>query len=77
MWPIAKFLANRDGPKAPTTIHGPSGPKFQPVGKANTIADCLEKQFTPHKLCDESHEQQVEATVQALLVAVVNDPPKK
>jgi hypothetical protein len=46
-----------DGPRAPTAIHGPSGPKFQPVDKANAIADCLEKQFTPHKLCDENHEE--------------------
>jgi hypothetical protein len=76
MWPIVKSLANRDRPTAPTAIHGPSGPKFQPVDKANAISDCLERHFTPHKLCDENHERQVEATVQALLVAVVNDPPE-
>jgi hypothetical protein len=64
-------------PRAPTAIHGPSGPKFQLADKANAIADCLDKQFTSHKLCDESHEWQVEATVQALLVAVVNDSPEK
>jgi hypothetical protein len=58
-------------------IHGPSVSKFQPVDKANTIADCLEKQFTPHKLRDENHEREVEVTVQALLVSVVNDPPEK
>jgi hypothetical protein len=29
--------------------------------EANAIADCLEKQFTPHKLCDENHERQGEA----------------
>jgi hypothetical protein len=23
IWPIAKFLTNRDGPRAPTVIHGP------------------------------------------------------
>jgi hypothetical protein len=28
MWPIAKSLANRDGPRAPTAILGLSGPKF-------------------------------------------------
>jgi hypothetical protein len=61
IWPIVKSLANRDGPRAPTVIHGPLGPKFQPVGKANTFADCLKKQFTPHKLCNEKHERQVEA----------------
>jgi hypothetical protein len=67
----------RDGPRAPTAIHGPSGPKFQPEHKANAIADCLEKQFTTHKLCNEIHEWQVEATDQALLVAVINDPAEK
>jgi len=50
VWPIAKSLLRRDGPKAPTAIHGPSGLKFYPKDKANTIADCLEKQFTPHEL---------------------------
>jgi hypothetical protein len=77
IWPIGKPLANRVGPRAPTAIQGPSGPKFQPVDKANAIADCSEKQFTPRKLCDENHERQVEATVQALLLAVVNDPQEK
>jgi hypothetical protein len=77
IWPIGKSLANRDGPRAPTVIHVPSGPKFQPLDKANAIAGCLEKQFTLHKLCVKNHERQVEATVQALLVAVVNHPPEK
>jgi hypothetical protein len=76
IWPIVKSLANTDGPEAPTAIHGPSIPKCQPVDKANVIADCLEKQFTPHKLCDKTHERWVEATVQALFVGVVNDPPE-
>jgi hypothetical protein len=44
IWPIAKFLTNRDGPRAPITIHGPLGIKFNPLEKANTIADVLEKQ---------------------------------
>jgi hypothetical protein len=77
IWPIAKPIANRDRPRAPTAIHGPPNTKFQPVDKANAIADCLEKQFTPHKLCNGNHERQVEARVQALLEAVVNDSPKK
>jgi hypothetical protein len=77
MWPIAKSLPNRDGQSAPTAIHGPSGPKFQSVDKANAIADCLGKQFTPQKLCDENHERQMEARVQALLEAEDNDPPSK
>jgi hypothetical protein len=67
MWPIAKSLLKRDGPKAPTAIHGASGLKFYPFEKANAIADCLEIQFTPHDLCDDNHEGQVEARVQALL----------
>jgi hypothetical protein len=77
IWPIAKSFANRDGPRALAVIHGPLGPKFQPVDKANTIADCLESQFTPHKLCDENHEWQVEARIQALLEAKDNNPPEK
>jgi hypothetical protein len=52
IWPIAKSLMNRDRPRAPTAIHDPSGLKFHPLEKANTIADCLENQFAPHDLCD-------------------------
>jgi hypothetical protein len=66
MWPIAKSLLKRDGPRAPTAIHGASGLKFHLSEKANAIADCLEVQFTPHDLCDENHEQGVKARVQAL-----------
>jgi hypothetical protein len=36
-------------------MRGPLGSKFQPVDKAKAIADCLEKQFKPRKLCDEIH----------------------
>ncbi|PNF41415.1 hypothetical protein B7P43_G14387 [Cryptotermes secundus] len=75
IWPIAKSLLKRDGPRAPTAIHGSSGLKFHPSEKANEIADCLETQFTPHDLCDENHEQRVEARVQALLEAVDENPP--
>jgi hypothetical protein len=64
----------RDGPKAPTAIHGLSGLKFLPVGKANLIADCLENRFTPHDPCDKRHEERVEAYVQALLDAEDNIP---
>jgi hypothetical protein len=42
IWPIAKSLLKRDGPRAPTVIHGASGLKFLPSEKANAIADCLE-----------------------------------
>jgi hypothetical protein len=77
IWPIAKSLANGDGPRAPTVIYGPLGPKLQPAVKANTIVDCLEKQFAPHKLYDENHERQVHAGVQALLEVEDNYPPEK
>jgi hypothetical protein len=40
IWPIAKSLLKRDGPRAPTAIHGPLGLKFLPLEKANAIADC-------------------------------------
>jgi hypothetical protein len=47
-WLTLKSLKNKDGPRAPTTIHCPLGLKFHPLEKANAISDCLEKQFTPH-----------------------------
>jgi hypothetical protein len=72
-----KSLLKRDGPRAPTAIHGPLGLKFFLLEKANAIAGCLENQFTPHDLCDENHEWRVEATVQALLKAVDNNPPER
>ena len=75
IWPIAKTLLKRDGPKAPPAIHGHTGLKFHPIDKANAIADCLENQFTPHDLCDEDHERRVEARVQALIETVDNNPP--
>jgi hypothetical protein len=77
VWPIAETLANRDGPRAPTTIHGPLGLKFHLQDKANDIADCLENQFTSNDLCDENHERWVEARVQALLEAEGNDTPQR
>jgi hypothetical protein len=75
IWPTAKSLRPRDGPTAPTAIHGASGLKFQPSEKANATADCLQTQFTPHHLCDENHERRVEARVQAILETVDNPPP--
>jgi hypothetical protein len=77
IWPIAKSLSNRDGTRAPTAIHGLSGLKYHPEDKANAVADCLENQFTPHDLCDENHDERVEARVQALLEAADSDPPKR
>jgi hypothetical protein len=75
IWPMAKSLLTRDGPRVPTAIHGASGLRFLPSEKANAIADCLEIQFTPHDLCDENHERQVEPEFQALLETVDKNPP--
>jgi hypothetical protein len=52
IWPIAKSVTNRDGPRAPTAIHGLLGLKYHPLDKANATADCLGNQFTPHELWD-------------------------
>jgi hypothetical protein len=67
IWPIAKSLMNRNGSRA---LHGTLGLEFHSIEKANVIADCLEKQFTPDDVCDENHERWVEVSVQALLEAV-------
>jgi hypothetical protein len=77
IWPIAKSLMERDGPRAPTAIHGSPGLKFHPLEKANAIADCLENQFAPHDLCDYNHERRVEARVHALLETVDISPPER
>jgi hypothetical protein len=63
--------------QGPTAIHGLLGLKYHPVGKANTIADRLENQVTPHDLCEGNHERRVEARVQALLEAVDSDVPER
>jgi hypothetical protein len=77
IWPVTMSLMKKDGPKAPTTIHGLLGLKYNPLEKANAIADCLENQFTPNDLCDENHERRVEARVQALLESVDNNPHER
>jgi hypothetical protein len=60
------------------THYSPGGSgKYHPEEKANAIVDCLENQFTPHDMCDENHEQRVEAKVQALLEAADNNPYKE
>jgi hypothetical protein len=48
IWPIAKSLTKRGGPKAPSADHGLLGPIFCSVDKINIIADCLENQFTAY-----------------------------
>jgi hypothetical protein len=70
LWPIVKSLMEKDGPKAPTTVHGPLGATYHLNEKANMIADCLENYFTSHVLYDECHEQQVETRVQVVLASV-------
>jgi hypothetical protein len=70
VWPIAKSLMKRDGPKAPTTVLGPLETTYHPKKKANMIVDYLENQFTFLDLWDENHERQVETTVQTLLTSV-------
>jgi hypothetical protein len=67
LWPIAKSLQKRDGPRAPSAIHGSSDLIFHPSEKSNAIADCSENQTTDHDLYDENHERRAEARVQALL----------
>jgi hypothetical protein len=75
IWPIAKSLVKRDGPREPTVIHGSLGLKFHPLEKAKATPDCLENQFAPHHLCDYNHERRVEARDQALLETVDNSLP--
>jgi hypothetical protein len=43
LWPIAKLRMKRDGPKAPTAVHGPLGITYHPNDRANAIEDCLGK----------------------------------
>jgi hypothetical protein len=43
VWPIAKLLMKKDGPKTPTAVHGHLGITYHPNEKANVIADCLKK----------------------------------
>jgi hypothetical protein len=73
IWPIAKSLSKSSGPKAPSAIHGPLGPVFYPIDKANITADCLETQFIAHDLCDCDCRGQVGAQVEALLASVDED----
>jgi hypothetical protein len=77
IWPIAKSLLKRDGPRAPTAIYGASGLKFYPSEKAKAIPDSLEIQFTPHDLSDENHERRVDSKVQALIETVTKEPPQR
>jgi hypothetical protein len=79
LWTTAKSLMKRYGPKAPKVIHGPLGIvyTYNPKKKTNVIADCLENRFTSHDLHDETHEREVETTVQALVASVDDTPVRK
>jgi hypothetical protein len=46
---------------------GQIGITYHPNEKTSVIADCLEKRFISHDLCDENHERRVETGVQVLL----------
>jgi hypothetical protein len=56
LWPIAKSLLKRDGPRGLTAIYGFSGLKFYSSEIANAIADSSEIQFAQHILCDQNHD---------------------
>jgi hypothetical protein len=77
IWPIAKSILKRDGPRVTTAIRGHLGLKFLPLEKASPIADSFEKQFTPHDLSDKNNEGRMEARVQALLETEDNNPPER
>jgi hypothetical protein len=47
LWPVAKSLMKRDGPKAPTAIHGLSVLKYHPLEKANATADVFKTSSHP------------------------------
>jgi hypothetical protein len=50
LWHTVNSLTERDGPMAPTAVHGPLGITYHMNKRANVIADCLENQFTSHDL---------------------------
>jgi hypothetical protein len=50
--------------------HGPLGPIFYLVDKANIIADCVEIQFRSHDLCDCDYREHARAQVEALFATV-------
>jgi hypothetical protein len=51
-----KSLMKRDGSKAPTTVHGPSGITDHLNEEANVTADSLENRFISYDLCQKNHE---------------------
>jgi hypothetical protein len=67
----------RDGPKAPTSVHGPLEIICHLNEKANVIADCLENQFTFYDSCNENFESRVETRVEVLLEAIYDTRGEK
>jgi hypothetical protein len=60
-------VSHKDGWTKGTNSYAWSpGLKYHMLKKGNTIADCLENQFTLHDLCDENKTRWVVAKVQAL-----------
>jgi hypothetical protein len=50
IWPIAKSLLKRDGPRAPTVIYGASGHKFHPSEKPTELLTVW-KFSSHHMIC--------------------------
>jgi hypothetical protein len=59
----SKFLSKMGGPKAPSAIHGPLGPIFYPIDKANKTAAFFGAQFRAHDLYDCDYETEGEAVL--------------
>jgi hypothetical protein len=70
LWPVPKLLTKRDGPKAPTTVHGTLGLTCNLNKNANVNADYLENRFTSHDLSNENHKRRLETRIQVLLAFV-------
>jgi hypothetical protein len=47
IWSTAKSLTKWGGPRASTSLNGPLGFKYNPIEKANAIANCLEISSQP------------------------------
>lgn len=72
---IAKSLTKWGEPQAPSAIHGPLGPIFYPIDKANIITDGLGNMLRAYGLCNCDNRRHMEAQVEALLATVIDDHP--
>jgi len=52
------------------------GLRHDPLEKVSAIADCLEKQFTPHDLCEETRSWRLEDRVETVREALNSNPRK-